>query len=138
MVAKNTNELFKQIQKMIRQAMETEVSKVARNTLKEHVVEDVYSKYEPSHYERSGGLLQDENIDTHMVDDNILSVRSTREEDGRDIANIIETGVGYSYDGLDERIGARPFHEEAAIELSKGSAKDALARGLKKQGIDVK
>ena len=138
MVAKNFKELEALINKKIRQAMETEVSKTARNTLKEHIVEDVYEAYSPTQYDRTGGLLQDRNIDTHMENDNTLSVKSTREEDGRDIASVIEYGKGYSYDGLDERIGARPFHEEAAKELSNGIAKESLKRGLKKQGIDIK
>jgi hypothetical protein len=136
--AKNFKELEALINKKIRNAMESEVAKQARNTLKEHVVEDVYDAYSPSMYDRTGGLLQDRNIDTHMENDITLSVRSTREEDGRDIASVIEYGKDYSYDGLDERIGARPFHEEAARELANGLAKDALAKGLKKQGIQVK
>ncbi|MED1863224.1 hypothetical protein P4V41_07130 [Fictibacillus nanhaiensis] len=138
MAAKNMKELEALINKKIRQALETEVSKTARNSLKEHIVDDVYEAYTPQTYDRTGGLLQDRNIDTHMENDNTLSVRSTREEDGRDIASIIEYGKGYSYDGLDERIGARPFHEEVAKELANGLAKDALIKGLKKQGIEVK
>jgi hypothetical protein len=138
LAAKNFKELEALINKKIRLAMEEDLAKQARMTLKEHVVEDVYSKYEPSMYTRTGGLLQDRNIDSHMIDDNTLSVRSTREEDGRDIASVIEYGKGYSFDGLDERIGARPFHEEAKKELANGLAKESLKRGLKKQGLDVK
>jgi hypothetical protein len=138
LAAKNFKELEALINKAIRKAMENEVSRTARNTLKEHVVEDVYDAYSPTQYDRTGGLLQDRNIDSHMVDDNTLSVRSTREEDGRDIASVIEYGKGYSFDGLDERIGARPFHEEAKKELANGLAKESLKRGLKKQGLDVK
>jgi hypothetical protein len=138
LAAKNFKELEALINKKIRKAMEDEVAKQARNTLKEKVVETVYDAYTPQTYDRTGGLLQDRNIDTHMENDNTLSVRSTREEDGRDIAAVIEYGTGYSYDGLDERIGARPFHEEAAKELANGLAKESLKRGLKKQGIPVK
>lgn len=137
MAAKNFKELEALINKAIRKAMEDDLSKVAKQKLKEHAVEDVYDAYSPSMYDRTGGLLQDRNIDAHMENDNTLSIRSTREEDGRDVAAIIEYGKGYSFDGLDERIGARPFHDEAKKELANGVAKESLKRGLKKQGIKV-
>lgn len=139
MAARNMNELTKQIEKMIGRALQEDVSKVAERTLKENVITEVYDQYSPTQYERTGGLYQDSNIETKMESDNTLSVRSTRQEDGRDIASIIEYGEGYSYEGLDERIGARPFHEKTAEELmDKGLVKKALSDGLRKQGLDVK
>lgn len=129
-------ELEKLINAKIKQAMSTNVKKIAVNTLKENVVTEVYDAYD-SEYDRTGGLLQDKNIDAHMENDNTLTVRSTRNENGRDIANIIESGVGYSNPSLDSRIGARPFHAETAKELDKGLAKKALKDGLKQQGLDV-
>ncbi|MNG09648.1 hypothetical protein D3C84_930740 [compost metagenome] len=138
MAFKSIADLAKHFNKnQLKKAMETDVAKVARNTLKEHVIEDVYEEYTPKTYDRTGGLYQDRNIETDMIDDNTLSVRSTRKEGNRDIAQIIEDGENYSYPGLDERIGARPFHAETAKELEKGLAKKALKDGLKKQGIKV-
>lgn len=135
---KSLKDLEKHLNKQIKKAMQEDVAKVARNTLKEHVVEDVYNEYSPELYVRTGGLLQDSNIETKMEDDNTLSIRSTRHEGNRDIAQIIEDGENYSYPGLDEIIGERPFHAETAKELeSKGLAKKALADGLKKQGLKV-
>lgn len=142
---KNLKDLEKYAQKAITNAMKKEVSNVARSTLKEHIVEDVYDEYTPSGrnpYERTGGLLQDSNIETKMVDDNTLSVRSTREEDGRDIAAVIEYGYPYTWE--DSQIYKmqpfpRPFHALAAKELEeKELAKKALKKGLERQGIDVK
>lgn len=138
-MAKNYKELAALINKQINDAMKNEVSKVARNTLKENVVTEVYEEYTPTTYQRTGGLLQDENIETVMVDENTLSVRSTRHEGNRDIAEVIETGENYSYPGLDEIIGARPFHAETARELDeKGLAKKALVEGLNRQGLKTK
>ena len=134
--AKNMNELAKLLNKKISKSLSQDVERVARNTLKEHIVSDVYDPYDSS-YDRTGGLLQDRNIDSKMENDNTLSIRSTRHENGNDIAEIIETGVGYSYGGLDDIIGPRPFHEETYKELANGLAKKALADGLKKQGVDV-
>lgn len=136
-MAKNINELAKILEKKIAKSLQNEVAKQARKTLKEHVVTDVYDAYE-STYERTGGLLKDKNIETKMENENTLSVRSTRSENGRDIAYVIESGKNYSYPGLDEKIGERPFHRETAKELEeKGLAKKALAEGLRKQGLDV-
>lgn len=139
-VLKNINELAKHLAKnQIKQALENDVAEQSRKTLKENVIDEVYDTYSPTQYERTGGLYQDRNIDTKMENDTTLSIRSTREENGRDIASVIEYGEGYSYEGLDERIGARPFHEETAKELAdKGLAKKALAEGLRKQGLNVK
>lgn len=135
--AKNMNELVKLTNKKISKALSQDVERVARNTLKEHVVSDVYDAYGSS-YDRTGGLLQDRNIESEMENDNTLSIRSTRHKNGNDIAKIIETGIGYSYGGLDDIIGPRPFHEETYKELANGLAKKALAEGLRKQGINVK
>jgi hypothetical protein len=136
--AKNINDLVKLLnKKYINKALSTDVEKVARKTLKEHVVEDVYDAYD-SNYQRTGGLLQDRNIDSKMENDNTLSIRSTREENGRDIAYIIETGEGYNPSHLDDVIGERPFHEETYKELKNGLAKKTLAEALKKQGLDIK
>lgn len=138
-MAKNYKELAALINKQINNAMVNEVSKVARNTLKENVVTEVYEEYTPTTYQRTGGLYQDENIETVMVDENTLSVRSTRHEGNRDIAEIIETGENYSYPGLDEIIGSRPFHAETARELDeKGLVKKALVQGLNRQGLKTK
>ncbi|MGG3892013.1 hypothetical protein [Metabacillus fastidiosus] len=137
-MSKQMNELAKLINKKLSKSLQTDVSKVARNTLKEHVVKDVYDAYTPESYERTGGLLQDRNIEVKMENDNTLSVRSTRHEGSKDIAYTIEYGEGYSPSSLDEVIGARPFHKETAKELNQGLAKKALADGLRKQGLDVK
>ena len=138
-MAKNIADLVKLIEKKVKIAMEKEVSEVAKRTLQENVISEVYEQYTPTQYERTGGLYQDRNIEVKMENDSTLSVRSTREEDGRDIASIIEYGVGYSYPGLDERIGARPFHQVTKQELEeKGLAKKALESGLKKQGVNIK
>jgi hypothetical protein len=140
MAAKNMAELAKLLEKKIKSAMENEVKEVARNTLKENVITEVYDAYTPKMYERSGGLYQDENIESEMVNDTTLSVRSTREEDGKDIAEVIETGEGYTYRGYGyDYEKPRPFHAETARELDeKGLAKKALKQGLNRQGIKTK
>lgn len=127
--------------KVIKNALENEVQEVARQTLKENVISEVYDKYTPTQYKRTGGLYQDENIESKMEDDNTLSVRSIRTDDGKDVAEIIESGVGYTWKKSNiykMQPYPRPFHEETKRELEeKGLAKKALADGLRKQGLNV-
>jgi hypothetical protein len=136
----NLSDLEKYLTEKINSALRTEVAEEARDTMQEHVMSDVYAKYEPSQYVRTGELYQD--ILTQMVDDNTLSIENTRrdEETGRLIAPIIESGVGYTW--KDSRIYnmqpfPRPFVENTAKDLENGKAKLALAMGLKRQGLTV-
>jgi hypothetical protein len=147
---KSIADLAKHLEKnQIKKALEDDVAKQARKTLKQKIKSEVYDVYpDPKVYNRTGGLLQDSNIDTTMENDNTLSIRSTRSENGRDIAEVIEYGHegskdGYEhpayYPGGDNFIQPRPFHAETARELDeKGLAKKALKDGLRKSGLNVK
>ena len=110
--------------------------------MQKHVIEDVYNKYD-SQYDNQyhmGGLLDIENIETKMIDDNTLRIENIRkdEESGRLVTPIITTGKGYYTDWLDERIGARDFITTTADELRNGKVRDALKRGLIREGLNVK
>lgn len=138
------DQLFKHIESTcIKSAMEQEVEKVARDTLKLNVDEEVYKKYNSkakNPYKRTGGLKEDKNIETKMEDDTTLTIRSIRSENGRDIAKVIEDGEGYTWvhsEIYKRQPFPRPFHEKTAEMLEKGLAKDALKEGLKRQGLDV-
>lgn len=136
----NFKDLEKYLNKQISETLNNEVKEATKRQLKENVIEEVYDKYTPSQYERTGGLYQDRNIEAVMKDDNTLTVRSIRKEDGKDIAEIIETGVGFDWE--DSRIYKmqpypRPFHEVTAQEMADGLAKKAMMDGLRKRGIKV-
>lgn len=135
------NELEAYLNGKIGKALSGEVSTVARETMSDHVMSDVYSKYQPSEYQRTGNLYKD--ISTRMIDNNTLEVQDVAqdEETGRQYAAVVEYGQGYTWQ--DSRIYQmqpfpRPFVENTAKELADGKAKNALADGLRKQGIDVK
>jgi hypothetical protein len=144
--ASNMKELEKLINQKIKSAMQQEVSTVARKTMKEQVIEEVYDRYTPSPngYKRTGGLYQDRNIETVMENDNTLSVRNIRKDEktGRLVSPIIEEGVGYTWKNSDiyqMQPFPRPFHAETLRELTeKDLAKNALVQGLKRQGLDVR
>jgi spermidine synthase len=134
------DELQKFLNGEIKKALVSDVVDVARDTMSDHVMSDVYNKYTPSQYQRTGDLYKD--IKTTLVNDNTLTVEDTaRDNDtGRLIAPIVESGTGYQW--TNSRIYnmqpfPREFVKETYNELSNGKAKNALANGLKKQGIDV-
>lgn len=134
------SELEKYLNEKINDALKTEVADMARDTMQEHVMSDVYDKYTPSQYVRTGDLYKD--ILTQMVDNNTLSIENTTkdEESGRLVAPIVEEGTGYEW--KNSRIYTmqpfpRPFVEETAKELENGKAKQALADGLRKQGLTI-
>jgi len=122
--------------------MKKEVSWESQTTMQKHVVEDVYDKYD-SQYDNKyhmGGLLDIENIETKMIDDTTLRIENIRkdEDTGRYVAKVVETGKGYYTDWLDDLIGERPFVKQTADELRNGKARDALKRGLIREGLNVK
>ena len=124
-------------------AMKKEVSQESKTVMQIATVEKVYNAYEPTHYNRQfddGGLLDRDNIETTLIGNNTLKAENIRrdEETGRLVTPIIESGKGYYTQELDDRIGARMFVEETAKELEKGKAKEALKRGLLRQGLNVK
>lgn len=135
---KTFDDLKKALNKITNNTQKKFIAPMARQKLKDHILEDAYAAYTPEVYERTGELLEDKNIETVLVGDGTLSVRSTRHDGERDVAEVIETGKNYSYAGLDEKIGARPFHEHTAQDLANGEFEKTLKDGLKAQGLDVK
>lgn len=130
------------LQTKIKNALQSEVAETSRQTMKNHLETDVYSQYTPTTYERKysdGGLLDDNNIQTTMVNETTLKIENIRrdEKTGRLVAPIIEHGIGY-WGGLDAIIGERPFVRETSKELANGKAKNSLKQGLVRQGLNVK
>jgi hypothetical protein len=70
------------------------VKQVMTKTGQDHVEEDVYDTYSPLLYERTG-KLKDAFITTN--ESNGVSLDNIREDDGKDVATVIETGQGYTY-----------------------------------------
>lgn len=132
-------DLEKYINEMITKALEEDVAEVARQTMQEKIQTDVYKAYTPTQYERTGGLLQD--VEVHLINENTLEIQDTRtdEVNGRLITPVIESGIGYEWTKSEiyQRELPRPFVEETAKALEDGLAKEALIKGLKRQGLIV-
>lgn len=136
----SVKDLLAYAQKQVNSTLKNEVAVEAVNTLKEHIVTDVYDVYSPQYYERKGaqgGFLDEDNIEVEVVDDETISVDSIRFDGNRDVAQIVESGQGYmndfEYNGV-----PRPFTENTREELrSSNRLQNAMKRGLKKRGLDV-
>lgn len=135
---KDLDKLLSTAEKMINRSLNKEVKEQVKRTLKENIITEVYVPYTPTSYDRTGGLYQDSNIEA-KINGNTLTVRSSRSEGNRDIANIIEYGQGYYAPELDEKIGERPFHHMAGKELKENELiEKAMVKGLESQGLRVR
>lgn len=139
--AKNMKELEKMLQQRFSKALQQNVAPTVKRVMKEKIEEEVYSVYDPTMYERDrehGGLLDEANMEVTMLNDSTLSVENVRSDDGRNVAEIVETGEGYDHDFMYNGI-PRPFTEATREELrSTNEHTYAFYQGLKRQGLDVK
>lgn len=110
------------------------VKQIMVKTGQEHIDEDVYGAYDPLLYERTG-KLKDAFITTN--ESNGVSLDNIREDDGKDVATVIETGQGYTYpDSYGYGYGKpRPFMKNTAETLKDGRLTEALRSDLKADGI---
>ncbi|MER0467714.1 hypothetical protein ABR330_13765 [Bacillus cabrialesii subsp. cabrialesii] len=132
---------IKEIKVMIEQAAiqsihksSSNVKQVMTKTGQDHVEEDVYGTYSPLLYERTG-KLKDAFITTN--ESNGVSLDNIREDDGEDVATVIETGQGYTYpDSYGYGYGKpRPFMKNTSETLKDGRLTAALKKDLKADGI---
>lgn len=142
---KSLKDLVKHVNEThVKNALEREVFEEVEEEMQHNIQTIVYDRYTPTHYERTGRLL--ETIEKEMIDDNTLAVENTRSdiEYGvqKDVTEIIEKGRGYTWGyvrNLDEEIGPRPFIAETRESLQKSDKlKRAMKKGLERQGIKTK
>ncbi|QMV48783.1 hypothetical protein Goe11_c00300 [Bacillus phage vB_BsuS-Goe11] len=137
MMAKNIKEIKVMIEKAAIQSVHkssSNVKKIMVKTGQEHIDEDVYGAYDPLLYERTG-QVKDAFITTN--ESNGVSLDNIREDDGKDVATVIETGKGYAYpDSYEYGYGKpRPFMKNTAETLKDGRLTEALKSDLKADGI---
>lgn len=138
---KDLNKVLAELQRRINVAQTTDVAPTVREEIKDQIEQVVYSVYDPKEYERQkddGGLTDDENIDTYMTDATTLVVESNRFDGNKNVGEVVTTGQGYShsfpYNGV-----ARDYVGATIDELEATNAHVvALARGLKKIGLEIK
>ncbi|MCY9057991.1 hypothetical protein MOE81_08620 [Bacillus inaquosorum] len=132
---------IKEIKVMIEQAAiqsihksSSNVKQVMTKTGQDHIDEEVYGAYSPLLYERTG-QIKDAFITIN--ESNGVSLDNIREDNGKDVATVIETGQGYTYpDSYGYGYGKpRPFMKNTAETLKDGRLTAALKKDLKADGI---
>lgn len=127
--------LFAYLQAQINDSLEIDVADEVVKVVQEHIKTDVYDAYTPLAYQRTNELLND--VQSEMNGDT-LEIYDTRNENGKDIPQIIETGKGYTWGGLDERIGPRPFMENAEQQIIQDDLHTAIMKdSLRRKGFTV-
>ncbi len=136
---RNLNALELYIKNEIYKSLEDDVAKEVVDTMKDRINEDVYNAYSPTLYERrkeNGGLLDDANFLTEMVDDNTLKVKNVTHGSGKYIVPIIEEGVGYTWENSNiygRQPFPRPFVANTREELRGEKLRLAISKALQKR-----
>ncbi len=144
-IVNNLKELEAFLSEVISETLADDVAKEVTQVMVEDggiIDREVYNTYIPQDYRRTYQLKNPNNIETKMIDDNTLSIRSIRKDGNKDVAAVIEYGEGYTWGitrNLDKEIGARPFHKKTKEELENTKRHvEAMRKGLKKRlGNDV-
>ncbi|XAK55407.1 hypothetical protein AAHT66_14670 [Bacillus inaquosorum] len=136
-MAKNIREIKTLVEQAAIQSIHKSSSNVKQIMVKtgqEHVDEDVYGAYNPLLYERTG-QIKDAFITANEI--NGVSLDNIRQDDGKDVATVIETGQGYTYpDSYEYGYGKpRPFMKNTSHTLKDGRLTAALKKDLKADGI---
>ena len=140
---KSLNQAMTYIKNVINTSLRTEVLDAVRKEEAKQVQSVVYDSYQPTVYERRYDMGNDANI-VGMVNGTVLQVENITPPNSegnpppttdKDLAKVVETGVGYDYFSP----GARPFTQATMDALSaSGAHVQALKNGLVKAGIQVK
>ncbi|PKR82846.1 hypothetical protein [Heyndrickxia camelliae] len=136
---KDLNDLAKYIPQLTKEAMLK--GNATKNTVietgKEHVQSDVYDPYTPVIYERSGGLMNDWEVEETADGIEVYNTRSD-EKSGKNIVDTIEYGRNYDYE-FEYSNKPRPFIENTIKELEvSNKLSQSLKADLKSIGIEVK
>ena len=136
--------LFSDLDAAIGSVMEKEMTDEARQTIREHIYDDVYS-YEPRFYSRrkeAGGIADKDNMEAQYEAQTMtLTVTETADfqqlwggdrPDYTTLADEIERGnPKFSM----KRAGKRPFMKNTQKELDNGRADKIIETGLKRRGF---
>jgi len=146
---KNMAELAKYVDKQLKVVLDTVVAEDVKLLMQEHIQTDVYDQYDsqsesPHKYERTGGLLEDIEIDRNTLQNGVI-ITNVREDDftGKNIARVVETGEGYDFTG--DMFGKspyeyekpRPFTQNTRDDLKSGKLLLSFKKGMTMTGLKL-
>jgi hypothetical protein len=140
---KDLKSLFARLNEDIAKSLKREVAKVAREAISETVIKETYEQYQSSAlepYERTGELANIKNMQVEIIDDNTISITNERYDGGVNVAEIVATGIGYSW--KNSEIYNNPFPRnfyEGAMRRLDGNGKHikAMEDGLIRMGYKL-
>ncbi|MCY8837702.1 hypothetical protein [Bacillus atrophaeus] len=135
-MAKNIKEIKALIEFAAKQAIQkhSNTKKTMVKTGQEHVQSDVYDTYDPLLYKRTSLLKNSFIIENHV---NGISLDNTRDDNGKDVATVVETGEGYTFrDKYGYGYGKpRPVMKNTAETLKDGRLVASMKKDLNASGI---
>lgn len=153
----NLKELERELKKRINNALVNEVSDTVQDVMTDHIIGDVYDKYDPVAYTRrlnDGGLLDRDNMLSDLKGDGMLSVKNITLGDkyytfageqrisqnyNKPIAEIIESGEGYDVHGWEYDGVERPFMKNTAQDIKDNHYHTlAMKQALERKGLEVR
>ena len=162
----NLKELEAELRKRVQNALANEVNDVVKDVMQDHIVSDVYDKYDPIMYTlrmNNCGLLDRNNIVSDIkgdlgllvknvtLGDKYYSIREYSKSGGytstpmvsqnynKPIAEVIETGQGYDVKDWEYDGVPRPFMRNTCEDLRDNHYHAiAMKNGLERQGLEVK
>lgn len=132
---KDISNLAKDLESIIKKQFKQDAPQLGEQIkakIQENIVTEVYDKYpDPSMYQRTGGLINSIKSEINSEENNItLDIFNNRQEDGKDIAYLIEhgdendKGIHYDYPKYNRNpniytyLQPRPFME-STVEVMK-------------------
>ena len=122
------------VDEILEMTMYQEVCPEAVEELQRQISEKVYDAYTPENYQRkffNHGLIDPREIEAkYESKTNTLTVQSVRDDweptmrrhEGRNVAEVVESGQGYDW----KTIRPRPFHKPAEDELIRSGRVDKI------------
>ena len=143
---KSLDDVAKFLQPKINKALTKEVAQKVKEVEQKNIQTTVYDAYKPKMYIRrleDGGLIDERNMVSTLLDDGLLGVRNVTPPNPNYIHDALTSDsideaveLGKEYDFYNP--GPRPFTKNTAQELRNSKEHvEAMRVGLKNQGLDV-
>lgn len=132
------NDLAQYVNSITKKSLVNDVGKKVKQVMQEHVQTDVYEAYTPTQDTRTGDLARE--IEIKPLNDGVV-ITPIREDEGRYIPYIIESGEGYNWEHsrIYKTKQKRPFVENTAQELAdKNIHLTELKNSFQRKGLKSK
>lgn len=138
---KNWDSLFREIEKQSALVLKNEVAETVKQQMHEVIEHVTYEQYTPTQYVRTHELSDVANMDVTVIDEHTIQIVNTRHDGDTDIARVVATGIGYSWENsaIAKAQLARNFYEDTYNFLKYNHRHiEAYKQGMRKRGFTIK